>query len=75
MKALDFALPFPQADLDVPVYMHIPQGVSIDGFHQNKEYMILLKKSFYGLKQASSYWYAYLKAGLEKQSFKESLAD
>jgi hypothetical protein len=27
-KSIDFALAFPQADLDVPVYMELPVGVN-----------------------------------------------
>ena len=33
-KAIDFVLAFPQADLDVPVYMEIPMGMEIP----NSEY-------------------------------------
>ena len=29
-RALDFILPFPQAKLDVPVYMKIPPGIDIE---------------------------------------------
>ena len=35
-KALDFVLAFPQADLDTPVLMELPVGVSYDGVHQNR---------------------------------------
>ena len=55
--------------------MQIPQGVSIDGIHQNKDYVILLKKSLYRLKQASNNWYSHLKAILERRGFRESLAN
>ena len=74
-KALDFVLAFPQADLDTPVYMEIPIGISIDGIDQNRDYVLRLRKSLYGLKQASSNWYSCLKEALEKRGFKESLAD
>jgi hypothetical protein len=47
--------------LDTPIYMKIPVGVSVDGVHQNKKYVLCLLKSLYGLKQASSNWYACLK--------------
>ena len=30
-KAIDFVLAFPQADLDVPVYMELPLGMEIPG--------------------------------------------
>jgi hypothetical protein len=74
-KALDFVLAFPQADLDTPVYMEIPIGIAIDGIDQNRAYVLRLKKSLYGLKQASNNWYSCLKTALENRGFKESLAD
>ena len=74
-KALDFVLAFPQADLDTPVYMEIPIGVSVDGIHQNKKYVMRLLKSLYGLKQASSNWYSCLKQGLKDRGFKQSQSD
>ena len=30
-KAIDFVLAFPQADLDVPVYMELPAGMDLSG--------------------------------------------
>eukprot|EP00956_Cyclotella_meneghiniana_P032508 scaffold89783_cov73-Cyclotella_meneghiniana.AAC.1 len=74
-KALDFVLAFPQADLDTPVFMELPVGVSYEGVHQNRKYVLRLLKSLYGLKQASSNWYSYLKQGLIDRGFQESQAD
>ena len=74
-KALDFALSFPQADLDTPIYMEIPVGVSVHSIHQNKKYVLGLLKSLYGLKQAACNWYACLKQGPEDHGFKESQSD
>ena len=39
-KALDFALSFPQADHDKPIYMEIPVSVSVHSIHQNKKYVL-----------------------------------
>ena len=30
-KAIDFVLAFPQADLNVPVYMELPAGMDLEG--------------------------------------------
>ena len=30
-RSIDFSLVFPQADLDVPVYMEIPAGIDVLG--------------------------------------------
>jgi hypothetical protein len=53
-KSIDFVLAFPQADLDVPVYMELPPGVTpIDETDDNRRrYVLRLNKSLYGLKQA-----------------------
>ena len=42
---------------------------------EKRAYVLALKKSLYGLKQASSNWYECLKKGLERRGFKESAAN
>ncbi len=74
-QALDFVLAFPQADLDVPVFMEIPPGIDVCDGANKRAYVIELKSSLYGLKQASANWYDCLKKGLERRGFKESKAD
>jgi hypothetical protein len=65
---------FPQADLDVPVYMIVPKGwfVQDDGqlqqhpdpkFNDTKHYL-RLKKNIYGCKQAARNWFKLLSEGL-----------
>ena len=67
---------FLQADIDVPVYMEIPIGMEVPGSEGNNNFYVLrLRKSLYGLKQASANWYFMLKKGLEIRGFKESVAD
>ena len=74
-KEIDFDLAFPQADLDVPVYMEIPMGMELPNSEYKREYVLLLKKNLYGLKQASANWYDMLKTALQLRDFTESLAD
>ena len=75
-RTIDFVLAFPQADLDVPVYMELPIGMEVPGSEgNNKFYVLRLRKSLYGLKQASANWYDMLRKGLEIRGFKESVAD
>ena len=31
MRSVDFVLAFPQADLDVPIYMELPAGMEVEG--------------------------------------------
>ena len=74
-QALDFVLAFPQAKLDVPVFMEIPPGVDVGNDTNKRAYVIELKSSLYGLKQSSANWYDCLKKGLERRGFSESKAD
>ena len=51
VRSVDFVLAFPQADLDVPVFMELPAGMELEDSRPG-EYVIELKKSLYGLKQS-----------------------
>ena len=82
---VDYTSAFPQVDLDVPVYMRVPQGwfVHEDGqLHQHpdpksndtKNYL-RLKKNMYGCKQAARNWFKLLSEGLRKEGFIQSKTD
>src|SRR6056300_1305894 len=73
-QAIDFVLAFPQADLDLPVYMELPAGMELPG-QSSSGHLLLLKKNLYGLKQASYNWHQKLKTALEDRKFVESLSD
>ena len=63
-------LAFPQADLDVDVWMELPEGMDPLGDESNRWKCVLkLNKSLYGLKQASHNWYMKLKEALESREF------
>ena len=50
-QAIDFVLAFPQADLDVPVYMELPAGIELTGYgNRSNNYVLRLKSNLYGLK-------------------------
>ena len=57
--------------MDVLVFMELPVGTKPDvgAWH---EMIIELKKSLYGLKQASLNWFNMLKEGLERQGYTTS---
>jgi hypothetical protein len=59
LKRIDFLLVFPQADLDVPVYMKLPAGVNpVDISDENQHHYVLkINKSLYGLMQAGYNWF------------------
>ena len=66
-KAIDFVLAFPQAGLNVPVYMEeLPLGMEIPGAAHERRFVLLLKMMLYSLKQAANSWYDMLKEGLKK---------
>ena len=56
MHAIDFVLAFPQAELDVPIFMELPVGFTVQTGDRG-EYLIQLKKSLYGLKQLGLNWF------------------
>ena len=76
-KSIDFVLAFPQADLDIPVYMELPAGVvPADDVDENRRrYVLRLNKSLYGLKQAGHNWFEKLRKGLLDRGFIQSQVD
>jgi hypothetical protein len=53
---IDFTLAFPQADTDITIYMEILHGCTVS----EKDFVCLLLKNLYGLKQAAKTWFEYL---------------
>jgi hypothetical protein len=76
-KSIDFVLAFPQADLEVPVYMELPIGFDAPNSENCKFYVLRLNKSLYGLKQVRYNWFAKLKLsnGLQGCGFVQSNID
>jgi hypothetical protein len=71
-KAIDFVLAFPQAELDVDIWMYLPIGFHVDKEYKSQSYIIKLNKSQYGFKQASLHWFKKLKQGLIDRGFHPS---
>ena len=75
-RTIDFILAFLQAKMEIPVYMYIPAGMQLQRISSDdKSYILKLKKSLYGLKQASANWYYMLWKALHSRGFKDSVAD
>ena len=70
VSQLDINNAFLHGDLIEEVYMHMPKGIANT---DNK--VCKLKKSLYGLKQASRQWYAKLVTALQSQGFTPSKSD
>ncbi len=69
-KSIDFVLAFPQAEIDIDIWMEIPDGMEPFGDPTNrKAYVLKLNKSLYGLKHASHNWYEKLKQSLITRDF------
>jgi hypothetical protein len=72
-RSIDFILAFTQAPIDVETYIRLPVGFSVEG--ANEEYVLELKKTLYGLKQAGLNWYETLREHLMTLGFKQSTLD
>jgi len=55
--SIDFTLAFPQADVDATIYMEVPFGCRAP----EGDYVCLLLKNLYGLKQAAKTWFEHLR--------------
>jgi hypothetical protein len=69
LKTIDFVLAFPQAELDVNIWMYLLTGFQVKSENESKRYILKLNKSPYRLKQASQNWFEKLKQGLLDRIF------
>ena len=61
-KSIDFLLAYPQADVDVDIYMELPQGFNVGP--EIGRYVLKLQKNLYGLTQAGHNWFEKLSSAL-----------
>jgi hypothetical protein len=74
-RSIDFVLAYPQADLDIDMFMELPLGVDLPPNFDRRLYVLKLHKNLYGLKQAGHNWHVKLKDGLLDLGFKPCLTD
>lgn len=67
-RSIDFVLAFPQAPLEVDIFMEPPFGFDIDG---KKGFILKLNKNLYGLKNASQNFWNLLKDGLQARGYQQ----
>ena len=72
LQQMDVKTVFFNGDLEEEVYMDQPDGFSIEG---NNHIVCKLKKSVYGLKQASRQWYLKFNDTITSFSFHENIID
>ena len=70
--SMDVKNAFLHGDLEVKVYMKLPQGYSQSN---DTNLVCKLHKAIYGLKQSPRAWYAKLSFVLEQVGFRKSHAD
>jgi hypothetical protein len=85
-RQVDYTQAFPQAELQDPVFMRIPQGWYISPTegtlqrhdnprHNDTNHYIRLKRNLYGCRQAAHNWFQHLKRGILAQGFHQSDID
>ncbi|CAL1369789.1 unnamed protein product [Linum trigynum] len=74
LEQMDVSNAFLHGELDEVVYMKIPLGLKVNSTG-NQRMTCRLKKSLYGLKQASRQWFARLTSFLLKLGFSQSMSD
>ena len=74
LRQVDFVMAYPQAPIEMDIYMELPQG--IETAQGNSKYHVLkLLKNIYGQKQAGRVWNEYLVEKLRSIGFNQSLVD
>jgi len=72
---VDFTQAFPQADIDVLVFLCMPTGWHYKDNDGNTDYCLELTKNLYGTKQAVYSWFLHLWDSLLSQGFQQSTVD
>jgi hypothetical protein len=74
LQQVDFVMAYPQAPIEMNIYMELPQGIQTK--HGNsKEHVLKLEKNIYSQKQAGNVWNSFLVDKLMSIGFTTSLID
>lgn len=74
MRQIDFVMAYPQAPIEMDMYMELPQGIKTE--HGNsKDHVLKVLRNIYGQKQAGRVWNQFLTSKLLEVGFTQSLVD
>jgi hypothetical protein len=62
-RSIKFTLAYPQANLNVNIYLELPMGFQLEGGHDKREIVLKLNNNLYGLRRAGNNWYKKLNKG------------
>jgi hypothetical protein len=74
MRQVDFIMAYPQAPIEMDMYMDLPPGIHTT-LSDSKDYILLLLNNLYGQKQAGRVWNQYLVEKLLSIGFEQSLVN
>jgi hypothetical protein len=74
MRQIDFVMAFPQAPIEMNMYIELPQGIETK-LGNSKDHVLKLLQNIYGQKQAGWVWNHHLTAKLLEIGFAQSLID
>ena len=72
MQQVDFIMVYPQAPIEMDMYMDLPPGIHTT-LSDSKDYILLLLNNLYGQKQAGRVWNQFLVEKLLSIGFEQSL--
>jgi hypothetical protein len=75
IRQVDFVLAYTQAEAECDMYMKIPREFEVADGKKGEEYVLKIKKNYYGQKQAGRVWNKYLVAKLLEVGFEQSEQD
>ena len=61
--SVDFVLAYTQSDVKSEIFMELPIGFGVEGYH-TREWFVIIYKNLYGLKDAGMAWFEKLKEDL-----------
>ncbi len=72
LQQVNFVMAYPQAPIEMDMYMELPQGINIKNGN-SKNHVVKLLANLYGQKQSGQVWNGYLVNKLQEINFKQSL--